>query len=85
MVLRREALEQRLSGEIQRFGAFSDAGVVRRYSMFCEGVTPAQGIRFTATAPGTEEMYVAGDYMKVTVVDEAPLTAATPGGSEIER
>lgn len=68
-----------------RIGDFSDAGVVRRYSMFCKGVTPARGIRFTATAPGTEEMYVTGDYMKITVVDEASLTAATPGAKEAEQ
>lgn len=67
-----------------RIGEFSDAGVVRRYSMFCKGVTPARGIRFTATAPGTEEMYVTGDYMKITVVDEASLTVATPSLSEME-
>ncbi|WP_411036052.1 hypothetical protein [Shinella sp. BYT-45] len=68
-----------------RIGEFSDAGVVRRYSMFCKGVTPARGIRFTAKAPGTEEMYVTGDYMKITVVDEASLTAATPEANESER
>lgn len=68
-----------------RIGEFSDAGVVRRYSMFCKGVTPARGIRFTAKAPGTEEMYVTGDYMKITVVDEASLTAATPGANESDR
>jgi hypothetical protein len=27
----------------------------RRNAMFCKGVTPARGIRFTATTPGTEE------------------------------
>ena len=68
-----------------RIGEFSDAGVVRRYSMFCKGVTPARGIRFTAKVPGTEEMYVTGDYMKITVVDEASLTAATPGASETDQ
>ncbi|HEV7247590.1 MAG TPA: hypothetical protein VGN93_11445 [Shinella sp.] len=68
-----------------RIGEFSDAGVVRRYSMFCKGVTPARGIRFTAKTPGTEEMYVTGDYMKITVVDEASLTAASPNVNENER
>lgn len=68
-----------------RIGEFSDAGVVRRYSMFCKGVTPARGIRFTATAPGTEEMYVTGDYMKITVVDEASLTVVIPGAGEEEK
>jgi hypothetical protein len=67
-----------------RIGEFSDAGVVRRYSMFCKGVTPARGIRFTARAPGTEEMYVTGDYMKITVVDEASLTAATGEAGEAD-
>lgn len=52
--------------------------------MFCKGVTPARGVRFTATAPGTEEMYVIGDYMKITVVDEASLTDVTPEGNEPE-
>ncbi|MEW9612383.1 hypothetical protein AB3G45_00615 [Shinella sp. S4-D37] len=68
-----------------RIGEFSDAGVVRRYSMFCKGVTPARGIRFTAKVPGTEEMYVTGDYMKITVVDEVSLTAASPKADETER
>ncbi|WP_374788880.1 hypothetical protein [Brucella oryzae] len=67
-----------------RIGDFSDAGIVRRYSMFCKGVTPARGVRFTAKAPGTEEMYVVGDYMKITVVDEASLTIVTPEGNEAE-
>lgn len=60
-------------------GTFSDGGLVRRHSMFCKGVTPARGIRFTATAPGTEEMYVTGDYMKITVVDSGtePSTQGT--------
>ncbi len=52
--------------------------------MFCKGVTPARGVRFTAKAPGTEEMYVVGDYMKITVVDEASLTIVTPEGNEAE-
>jgi len=68
-----------------RIGEFSDAGVVRRYSMFCKGVTPARGIRFTAKAPGTEEMYVTGDYMKITVVDEASLTAASGDAGPSDR
>lgn len=68
-----------------RIGDFTDAGVVRRYSMFCKGVTPARGVRFTAKAPGTEEMYVVGDYMKITVVDESSLTTVSPTGVETER
>ncbi|WP_454859040.1 hypothetical protein [Rhizobium binxianense] len=67
-----------------RIGDFSDAGIVRRYSMFCKGVTPARGVKFTAKAPGTEEMYVVGDYMKITVVDEASLTVVAPEGNEPE-
>ncbi|MBD0417233.1 hypothetical protein [Oryzicola mucosus] len=57
-----------------RIGEFTDGGLVRRYSMFCKGVTPARGIRFAALSPGTEEMYVTGDYMKITVVAEDELT-----------
>lgn len=67
-----------------RIGDFSDAGIVRRYSMFCKGATPARGVRFTAKAPGTEEMYVIGDYMKITVVDEGSLTIVGPEGNETE-
>lgn len=59
-------------------GEFSDGGLVRRHSMFCKGITPARGIRFTATKPGMEEMYITGDYMKILVVAREDAAAAEP-------
>lgn len=50
-------------------GTFSDGGLVRRNSKYCKGVTPARGIRFTATKPGTELMHITGDLIKMTVVE----------------
>ncbi len=50
-------------------GTYSDGGLVRRNSKYCKGITPARGIRFTATTPGTETLHVSGDMIKLTVVE----------------
>jgi len=52
-----------------RLGIYSDGGLVRRNSKYCKGITPARGIRFTATAPGTETLHISGDMIKLTVVE----------------
>lgn len=57
-----------------RTGNFSDGGLVRRNSNFCQGLTPARGILFTATTPGTEEFDIQGDFIKMTVVEEGTQT-----------
>ncbi|EKF20682.1 hypothetical protein [Nitratireductor pacificus] len=51
-------------------GTFSDGGLVRRNSKYCKGLTPARGIRFTATKPGTELIHLIGDLIKMTVVEK---------------
>jgi hypothetical protein len=67
-----------------KLGVFSDGGLVQRNSMYCKGVTPARGVRFTATNAGVEEAYIAGDYMKITVKDvggnAAPAGEPEPAG-----
>lgn len=52
-----------------RTGALSDGGLARRYSKFCEGVTPARAIVFSAKVAGVEEFEIQGDFFKMTVVD----------------
>lgn len=41
-----------------RTGSLSDGGLARRHSKFCQGLTPARAIRFTASAAGTEEFEI---------------------------
>lgn len=50
-----------------RTGTFSDGGLARRFSKFCQGLTPARAIVFTATTPGVEEFEIQGDFFKMTV------------------
>jgi hypothetical protein len=50
-----------------RPGTFSDGGLARRFSKFCQGLTPARAIVFTATTPGIEEFEIQGDFFKMTV------------------
>lgn len=50
-----------------RTGTFSDGGLARRFSKFCQGLTPARAIVFTATTPGIEEFEIQGDFFKMTV------------------
>lgn len=52
-----------------RTGTLSDGGLARRHSKFCQGLTPARAINFTATAAGTEEFEIQGDFFKMTVVE----------------
>ena len=59
---------------VSQTGVFADGGLARRNSKFCNGVTPARAILFTATAPGVEEFLIQGDFFKVTVAE----TAAAP-------
>ena len=48
-------------------GKFSDAGSGVRNSQRCGGSTPARAIRFTATAPGTEQIELFGDPIRIEV------------------
>lgn len=54
---------------VARTGSFSDGGLARRFSKFCQGLTPARGIRFTATGAGMEEFEIQGDFFKMTVTE----------------
>ena len=58
---------------VSQTGVFADGGLARRNSKFCNGVTPARAILFTATAPGVEEFLIQGDFFKVTVAEAAEL------------
>lgn len=50
-------------------GTFSDGGLARRHSKFCQGLTPARAIVFTATEAGVSEFEIQGDFFKLTVTD----------------
>lgn len=52
-----------------RTGSLSDGGLARRHSKFCQGLTPARAIRFTASVVGTEEFEIQGDFFKMTVTE----------------
>lgn len=52
-----------------RTGTFSDGGLARRFSKFCQGLTPARAIVFTATTAGVEEFEIQGDFFKMTVTE----------------
>ncbi len=48
-------------------GRYSDGGVGTVESSFCRGTTPARGVRFTATKPGSESLVIFGDQISVNV------------------
>lgn len=48
-------------------GKFSDGGLGTRYSRQCGGATPGRAIRFTATTPGTEQIQLYGDTIRIEV------------------
>lgn len=50
-------------------GTFSDGGLARRHSKFCQGLTPARSIVFTASRAGVDEFEIQGDFFKLTVVE----------------
>lgn len=50
-------------------GTLSDGGLARRHSKFCQGLTPARAIHFTATLAGIEEFEIQGDFFKMTVLE----------------
>ncbi|MGN6143130.1 MAG: hypothetical protein ACTHOP_06010 [Mesorhizobium sp.] len=52
-----------------RTGTFSDGGLARRYSKFCQGLTPARAIVFNATQSGVEEFEIQGDFFQMTVTE----------------
>lgn len=52
-------------------GSLSDGGLARRNSKFCQGLTPAQAIVFSASTAGVEEFKIQGDFFKMTVEPES--------------
>jgi len=48
-------------------GKFSDGGLGIRNSQRCGGATPARAVRFTATTPGTEQIQLFGDPVRIEV------------------
>lgn len=51
-----------------RLGFFSDGGPARKMMNECGKDMLVRAVRFTAVAPGTEEVSLLGDYMKIEVV-----------------
>lgn len=54
-------------------GTFSDGGLARKMSNFCNAVVPVRAVRFTAHKAGAEEVRLLGDFIKVSVTDPANL------------
>lgn len=48
-------------------GKFSDGGLGTRNSRKCGGPTPARAVRFTATTPGTEQIQLYGNPIRIEV------------------
>lgn len=54
-------------------GTFSDGGLARKMSNFCNGVVPVRAVRFTARKAGVEEVRLLDDFVKIFVTDPAHL------------
>ncbi len=54
---------------VSTLGTFSDGGLARKMSNFCNAVVPVRAVKFTATAPGTEELRLLDDFIKIVVTD----------------
>ncbi|THF59658.1 hypothetical protein [Ollibium composti] len=52
-----------------RLGSFSDGGLARKMSNFCNAVVPVRAVKFTAREPGAEEVMLLEDFMKIVVRD----------------
>lgn len=50
-------------------GAFSDGGLARKMSNFCDAVVPVRAVRFMAHTAGAEEIRLLGDFVKIVVVE----------------
>ncbi|MEO3997668.1 hypothetical protein [Mesorhizobium sp. CAU 1732] len=57
------------------YGAFSDGGIARKVVRRCGAEKLVRGVRFTGVAPGTAELRLFGDYIKVDVVTIRPEAA----------
>ncbi|MET3660756.1 hypothetical protein [Aquamicrobium ahrensii] len=54
-------------------GTFSDGGLARKMSNFCNAVVPVRAVRFTARKAGVEEVRLLDDFVKIFVTDPAHL------------
>jgi len=59
---------------VSSLGAFSDGGLARKMSNFCNGVVPVRAVRFTAKTAGVEEVRLLDDFVKIFVTDPASLS-----------
>ncbi|TKT75009.1 hypothetical protein [Aquamicrobium sp. LC103] len=57
------------------YGALTDGGLVRKVVRRCTAEKLVRGVRFTGIAPGTAELRLFGDYVKVDVVTIKPEAA----------
>lgn len=54
-------------------GTFTDGGLARKMSNFCNAVVPVRAVRFTARKAGVEEIRLLDDFVKIFVTDPANL------------
>ncbi|MDR7035167.1 hypothetical protein [Mesorhizobium sp. BE184] len=52
---------------VSALGTFSDGGLARKMSNFCNRVVEVRAVRFTATDAGMEEIRLLDDFMKIEV------------------
>lgn len=49
-------------------GTFTDGGLARKMSNFCDMVVPVRAVRFTATTPGEDEVRLLDDFVRIVVI-----------------
>jgi hypothetical protein len=54
---------------VSRLGSFSDGGLARKMSNFCNAVVPVRAVRFTASTAGVEEVRLLDDFVRIVVID----------------
>lgn len=54
---------------VSDLGTFSDGGLARKMSNFCNAVVPVRAVRFTARKAGEDEVRLLDDYVRIVVVD----------------
>lgn len=57
------------------YGTLSDGGIARKVVRRCGAERPVRGIMFTGVAPGTAELRLFGDYLKIDVITTQPEPA----------
>lgn len=54
-------------------GIFTDGGLARKMSNYCNKVVPVRAVRFTAQSAGVEEIRLLDDFVKIFVTDPVNL------------